>query len=326
MVAQLSRLTIGVVLLLGVIPGCGGGGDNGTRGACVSGASVACTCTNGATGAQICLTDGSGYGACMCSSSTGAGGNPGAGGSSGAGGAGGLGTGGAGTGGVGTGGAGSGGSAALRIISVDFVGGRMAASGIPMGSTEVAGAKPAANWNSAAGGTGMLANLVFSDGVASGASVTWSPPVQSGDLGTWSIGYSDVPGDVRMMNGFLGPTSSAIPATGTTLLTVSGLPASIASGSYDVYVYVLGSPVSMRSYQYAIGNTAITVIQSTGPPILPATPYPYMVAPDMGMGTHIVFRGVTGASFALTVKPVAGATTSPRAPVNGFQIVSPSGS
>jgi hypothetical protein len=85
-------------------------------------------------------------------------------------------------------------------------------------------------------------------------------------------------------------------------------------------------PSAMRSYQYAIGNTAITVVQSTGPPIPPATPYPYVVAPEMGMGTHIIFRGVTGASFALTVKPVGGTTTSPRAPVNGFQIVSPSGS
>jgi len=150
--------------------------------------------------------------------------------------------------------------------------------------------------------------------------------MQSGDLGTYSIGYTDMPGDVRMMNGFLGPPWAVIPAAGATLLTVSGLPASIASGSYDVYVYVLGSPVAMRSYQYAIGNASITVVQSTGPPIPPATPYPYTVAPEMGMGTHIIFQGVTGASFSLTVKPVAGATNSPRAPVNGFQIVSPSGS
>jgi hypothetical protein len=227
---------------------------------------------------------------------------------------------------VGTGGGGSGGAAALRIISVDFVGGRAAASGVPMGPTEIAGAKPAANWNSAVGGMGMLADLVFSDGVASGASVTWNPPMQPGDPGAYSIGYTDTPGNVRMMNGFLGPPWSAIPAAGATLLTVSGLPASFASGSYDVYVYVLGSPANMRSYQYAIGNTAITVIQATGPPIPPAAPYSYMVAPDMGMGTHIIFRGVTGASFALTVKPVGGTTTSPRAPVNGFQIVSPSGS
>jgi hypothetical protein len=197
-----------------------------------------------------------------------------------------------------------------------------------MGPTEIAGAKPASNWNSAVGGMGTLASLVFSDGVISGASITWSPPIQSGDFGTWSIGYDDMPGDVRMMNGFLGPARAAIPAEGVTLLTVSDLPASIASGSYDVYVYTLGSPSGMRSYQYAIGSTAFTVVQSAGIglPAPPATPYPYVVAPDMGMGTHIIFRGVTGSSFALTVKPVGGTTTSPRAPVNGFQIVSPSGS
>jgi hypothetical protein len=236
-----------------------------------------------------------------------------------------AGTGGVGTGGVGPGTGGTGTGGPVRIISVDFVGGRTATDAFPMGPTEIAGVKPAANWNSAAGGMGMLASLVFSDGVASGASVTWSPPTT--DQSTYSIGYTDMPGDVRMMNGFLGPPWSAIPASGVTLLTVSGLPASIASGSYDVYVYVLGSNSNMRSYQYAIGNTAITVVQNMGFPVTPPpAPYPYEVAPDGGMGTHIIFRGVTGASFALTVKPVGGTMTSPRAPVNGFQIVSPSGS
>ena len=270
-----------------------------------SGAAVPCdpmTCQMGATGAK-----------CVSAVPDGGAGHGGASGSSG--GAGGS---------TGTGGA----SAALRIISVDFVGGRTLGSIPPMDPTEIAGARPASHWNSAQGGMGTLAALVFSDGVASGASVTWSPPMQAGDTGTYSVGYTDVPGDVRMMNGFLGPPFAAIPAAGATMLTVDGLPASIASGSYDVYVYVLGSPSSMRSYQYAIGNTAFTVVQaqSSGSPMQPGTPYPYVLAPEMGMGTHIIFRGVTGASFALTVKPVGGSTTSPRAPVNGFQIVSPSGS
>jgi len=284
--------------MLNGIATCNSVGDGYT------GAAVPCdpmTCQMGASGAK-----------CVSGAPDGGAGQGGAAGSSG-------GSGGSTTG---TGGA----SAALRIISVDFVGGRTASSGVPMDPTEIAGAKPASNWNSAAGGMGTLATLVFSDGVASGASVTWDAPVQLGDPGTYSIGYTDTPGDVRMMNGFLGPPWAAIPAAGATWLTVSGLPASIASGSYDVYVYVLGSPANMRSYQYAIGNTAIDVVQSTGPLIPPATPYPYVVAPEMGMGTHIIFRGVTGASFALTVKPVGGSTTSPRAPVNGFQIVSPSGS
>ena len=270
----------------------------------------------------------------------GTGGGSGNGGVTGLGGTGGAGTGAGGTAGVGSGGVGNGGagggaagSAAPRIISVDFVGGRAATGGVPMGAvpmgpTEVAGAKPAANWNSAAGGMGTLAPLVFSDGTSSGAGVTWSPPMQPGDSGTYSVGYTDMPGDVRMMNGFLGPPFAVIPTTGVTLLTVSDLPASIASGSYDVYVYVLGSPAAMRSYQYAIGSTAFTVVQAMGmgTPPPPPTPYPYVLAPEGGMGTHIIFRGVTGSSFALTVKPAGGGPNSPRAPVNGFQIVSPSGS
>jgi hypothetical protein len=311
-----TSLSVAAIATLVSVSSCGGGQSpqGGVRQSCYPNG----TCNVG----QTCLS-------MVCGDAAGSGGAGGMGGAAGTSGAAGT-NGAAGTsGGAGTGGGGSGGSPALRIISVDFIGGRSGAPMLPpMGPAEIAGAKPAPNWNSAEGGMGTLASLVFSDGIASGASVTWSPPMQAGDTGTYSIGYTDMPGDVRMMNGFLGPPFAAIPAAGVTMLTVSDLPVSIASGSYDVYVYVLGSPSAMRSYQYAIGNTTFTVVQSMGmgTPPPPPTPYPYVVAPDGGMGTHIIFRGVTGSSFALTVKPAGGAANSPRAPVNGFQIVSPSGS
>ena len=130
-----------------------------------------------------------------------------------------------------------------------------------------------------------------------------------------------------MMNGYLDPAWTTAPTTAASLVTISALPAAIAAGSYDVYVYVLGSVASdMRTYQYAIGATTFTVVQNTAPPIPPASPYPYTAAPDMGSGTHVIFRAITGASFTLTAKGISGTGSRFRAPVNGIQIVFPAGS
>jgi hypothetical protein len=123
-----------------------------------------------------------------------------------------------------------------------------------------------------------------------------------------------------MMNGYLDPVHSSMPA----VVTVSGLPASITAGGYDVYVYVLGdvgTGTSTRTYRYAIGSTTFTVSQ-TGP--VPTSFTGYTLAPNNGAGNYIVFRNLTAASFTLTATPGTGTNT--RAPVNGMQIVSPTGS
>ncbi|HVT09871.1 MAG TPA: hypothetical protein VHO67_20555 [Polyangia bacterium] len=239
-----------------------------------------------------------------------------------------VGTGGTSTGGVAGGSAGQGGAAGLGqvIVSIDFVGGRPSASGSggsglmdspSMAATEKAGLKPAANWNGASGITGTLANLHASDGSATAAAVTWSSPAVYGQPGEWTNGFTDAPGDVRMMNGYLDPVAPGSPAT----VKVSGLPAAIAA-SYDVYVYAHGDipDSSTRTYQYAIGSTTVTVSQ-TGP----STPFPGLTpATSGGSGNVIVFRKVSGAAFTLTATPGTGAQS--RAPVNGLQIVWPSGS
>jgi hypothetical protein len=213
------------------------------------------------------------------------------------------------------------------IVSVDFVGGRPPAATVKMTDAETAGARPAAHWNSAEGAMGTLANLMLSDGSTSAATVAWNAPLSAANLGLWTIGYTDAPGDVRMMNGYLDPTWATIPTAPSTILTVSGLPAAIASGTYDVYVYTFGYVTTdMRSYQYSVGSEFQTVAQDANPPIPPASPYPYASANDSGVGTHVVFSRVTGASVSVTVKPVSGTNVRYRAPINGIQIVWPSGS
>jgi hypothetical protein len=188
-----------------------------------------------------------------------------------------------------------------------------------MGPTETAGVKPAMNWNSADSVMGTLANLHRSDGSATAATVTWNSPAVGTNLGDWSNVFTDAPGDTRMMNGYLDPTAAASPAT----VKVSGLPAAIANG-YDVYVYCFGDiPQSVtRTYQYAIGTTSVTVSQ-TGPTTSTTVPG-YALAPSGGSGNYVIFRRVTGASFTLTATPGAGPQT--RAPINGVQVVWPSGS
>ncbi|MEO5768266.1 MAG: hypothetical protein ABIS92_07925, partial [Polyangia bacterium] len=73
-----------------------------------------------------------------------------------------------------------------------------------------------------------------------------------------------------------------------------------------------------RIYKYAIGTAAVMVTQ-TGPN--PAAFPGYVVAPAAGANT-VLFRNITGPSFTLTATP---ANTAQRAPVNGLQIVSPTG-
>ena len=254
---------------------------------------------------------------------------------------------GVGSGGVGTAGTG-GSSVAPQVLSIDFNGGFAPATGgsggaagaagaagagggggaaatplvsLPaMAPTEVAGFKPAAHWNNAPGLAGSVAGLVLTDGSVTGATVTWNSPPSATGRGIWWCGYADAPGNVRMMNGYLDPHSADMPNLPATIV-VTGLPAAITTGGYDVYLYVTGEVPSgtTRTSRYAIGAASSTVTQ-TGPS--PTTFPGFTLVSTTGVGNTIVFRGLTDSFFTLTATPGTGG----RAPVNGIQIVSPSGS
>jgi hypothetical protein len=312
--------------------GTGGqGGDRSGTGGTGTGGGIAATGggTAGAHGGGAGVGGAGGSHASGGTAGTGRGGGPSAGGMSGgtgSGGTAGAAGAGAGSGGAGTGGAGgsaTGGSAGPRIISVDFVGGAPggAAGTVVMDDTEVAGVKRASRWNSAAGAAGSLVSLKLGDGTSVAASFRWNSPVAGSALGTWELGYTDLPGDTRMMNGYLDPGDPGMPAT----VTVTGLPAPFIAGGYDIYVYV-ASQVSTgtRTYRYTIGSSELDVTQ-TGPT---GTSFPgYVLAPaNGGPGDYVVFRRMTASSFTLTAIPGTGPGTQTRAPVNGIQIVAPAGS
>ncbi len=184
-------------------------------------------------------------------------------------------------------------------ISIDFVGG-----GIPMAPTEIAGVFRAARWNSAAGAAGTVSALVLSDGTISPAAVTWD----SGAV--WQLSVADAPGDTRMMTGYLDPRT-------TSTIVVSGLPASLTATGYDVYVYANGDvPAGItRAASYGVGGPLQVVTQ----PELTSFSGTFIDALNGGFGNYVVFRGVTGTTLTVTVRPVSG--TGLRAPVNGMQIV-----
>jgi hypothetical protein len=316
----------------GGLVGAGSGGRASGGATQTGGAGMGQSGGSPATGGMMVATGGMGSGGTSATGGRGTGGAATGGAATGGAATGGAGTGGAatggmGTGGAGTGGAGTGGAAPTRLIlSIDFVGGRSTAA-TAMSAYETAGARPATRWNSAPGAMGSLGSLVLSDGTTSNATITWNSLQSGATTGLWTINYADQPGDLRMLNGYLDPTWPSIPTTAPTLFTVSGLPASIAGGSYDVYVYTIGDTAAdMRSYQYGLGSQTQTVTQNSAPAVPPPSPFPYASANSGMTGTHVVFTAITGASFSVTAKPVSGTNGRYRAPVNGVQIVWPAGS
>ncbi len=207
-------------------------------------------------------------------------------------------------------------SEAMDILSIDFVGGS-AADTLAMLPAEIAGAKPASHWNGASGSSGSLLGLMLADGSATLAAVAWN------SSGTFSVGFVDAPGDVRMMNGYLDPDSADSPA----MIKVTALPTRLTTQGYDVYVYAYGEiPASawMRTYHYSIAGKSIALSQS-GPSEHAFSGY--AAAPANGAGNYVVFRNLSASSFTLLATPgVASNGAGKRAPVNGIQIVSPSGS
>ena len=204
-----------------------------------------------------------------------------------------------------------------RIISIDFVGSAPTA----MAAGEVAGFKPAANWNSAMNATGTLPSVVDSNGVVvPGVKVSWSA---SGVFALWT---SDVPGNPRMYDGYLDPMTEGVPA----MITISGLPAFAATATFDVYLYAMGNITASgeeRDSIYSIGPVMEALAQRGPSPTTPQGLPPFGKATNGGLGNYVEFPKVSVTSFTILATPGAISTGGQsRAPVNGIQIVMPFGS
>jgi hypothetical protein len=191
----------------------------------------------------------------------------------------------------------------LGAISIDFVG-----RGSSMAAAESAGVVAKQNWNNAIGATGSGVSLVNEAGALTGATVSWmSSPV-------WSLGIADTAGNFRMMNGYLDTVGQ------NTTVTVSGILTN--STGYDVYVYADGdNGTATRAGTYQLSGSGITTTSKT---LTDATSTNFngtFTQANNSNGNYVLFSPVIATGFTLTAIPGTASDGTPRAPVNGLQIV-----
>jgi hypothetical protein len=118
--------------------------------------------------------------------------------------------------------------AQAQSIGVQLVGGGGGGgANTSMGATEVAGAVVRQmNWNPVTGAAGAGVALEDSNGMPTPAVVTFF-----GSANTWSFNIPDMPGDNRLMRGYIDTT-----ATSPTVVVINNVP----YANYDVYLYADG--------------------------------------------------------------------------------------
>jgi len=195
-------------------------------------------------------------------------------------------------------------SSSTNVISIDFVG-----LGTPMGSNEVAGVVPKANWNNETGNKNPTPQgLLDETGAATTAAVTWS----SDD--SWDEPITDSPGNVRMMKGYLDNGQQ-----NTSTVTVTNLPPD--PNGYAIYVYADGAAGG--------SNTGIYQITGTGIPTTSAS-LTYnanfagtftQATTSNPIGNYVILTIPSASGFTLSAIPSTASSGYQRAPVNGIQIV-----
>jgi hypothetical protein len=189
-------------------------------------------------------------------------------------------------------------------LSINFVGQATA-----MAPTETAGVIPKSNWNDALGNS-RATPLALCDesGTVNGTVLTWSSD------NPWSTDISDLPGDYRMMRGYL-DTGGGNPTT----INVSGL-MSCPTG-YDIYVYFDGDNASAtRTATYSISGPGITTTAITAFDNANTEFNGSFTQASASAGNYVKFTAIHATSFSLTAQPNP-SDPIPRAPVNAIQII-----
>jgi hypothetical protein len=192
-------------------------------------------------------------------------------------------------------------------------------AGSALASADVAGVVPQAHWNNLNGPRGSASSIVAD---LNGAAVSTTVSVEWGSPNTWSStgrgeennGFPPGGGDRLLMTGYLDTDNGP----GIATVAVFGIDPIIASGGYDVIVYILGG-VSGRGGAYTIGG--VTKYGTAA-----ANPATHIEDPGVGLadtGTYLRFTGLTGSSFMLIAdaNSANGPNRNFRAPINGIQVV-----
>jgi hypothetical protein len=177
-----------------------------------------------------------------------------------------------------------------------------------MAPAENAGVVSKPNWNNATGASRTTAlSLVDETGASTTATVTWSAAAT-----WWLTRITDAPGNPRLMKGYLNTGN-----TSTTTATVSGLPLR----AYDVYVYMDGDNRSdLRSADYTISGAGITT--ATVHVIDPVnTDFGTTFTRASNSNGNYVKFSISATAFTISARPISSVAGTPRAPLNGIQIV-----
>jgi fibronectin type 3 domain-containing protein len=194
------------------------------------------------------------------------------------------------------------------VLSVDFNGSSNYFGPVTsMAATEVAGVVAVANWNVVKGNSGSASNLVTNGGGTSGASLSWSSE------GSVSTVIPDTAGNNRMMKGYLS-NDSATPIP----IKVQNLPAAFTQNGYDVYIYSDGvNPTASRSAKFSIDNQTLQSTDAENRDFEGRFFEPGVA----NVGNTVILKNLKAASFTLQVTQGESDDTTPRDPINGFQIV-----
>ncbi|HLJ94927.1 MAG TPA: hypothetical protein VKU02_17260 [Gemmataceae bacterium] len=225
-------------------------------------------------------------------------------------------------------------------------------AGSMLAATDVTGVVPSGNWNNETTNAGTDSNLLEDvNGTASrtGAQVVWYASNTWASTGKGEENNNFQGADHTLMSGYL---DMEVGQPAVTFIQVSNLPASF-SGTFDVYIYALAG-VPGRGGIYEVngaqnrgvgpqGNYAYYVASGTADPTKTGTQGLYS-GPDWvqaigddknfgsdgvnqdDFGNYIAFYGLQGPTVNITAVSLAmpslpGYNGTPRAPLNGIQLV-----
>jgi hypothetical protein len=210
-----------------------------------------------------------------------------------------------------------------------------------LGAGDVAGVDQVAqaDWNNIFGNAPTDVTGIVADKAGAPVATTIKVTV-SGSGNTWASqglgGHSDsIPGnnsqltgnDQVLMNGYVDSGSPT-----TTQVIITGIPTDLTSGGYDVVVYGNGG-VANRGGGYRVANAATNTIQGYYKMLAPPNPtnlvqcIPDPTGANWNPGIFLVFTNITANSIVVeaTTDLGYGFGGTPRAPINGVQLVAPSG-
>ncbi len=199
-------------------------------------------------------------------------------------------------------------------------------------ATDVAGLPgiAQANWNNLRGASGVAGSVSADNSnkaEATGVIVQWNSANTWSSTGRGEENSKFATNSTRaVMTGYLDT-----PSSGTTTVSILGVPTALTSSGYDVYVYALGGVGGRGGAYRVVDATTGAVLKNYVRGQSPANPTAFVEIPastsstSYAAGTYLVFKGLNSANITIEATTAGGLGFSgtPRAPINAIQLVAP---